>query len=286
MGKQEAYAGDRMESEANYAPEAAATDSYAYEADQSTPITQQEQPPALPTSDDAYRPQERVLIQRAESRIQVDNMSEKVKRVEQLLSFYGGYLSDMNTQQLSYRNETVMSLRVPADRFHVMLDSLRAMAIRIETENIHAEDVTEEFVDIQSRLKTKKQVRDRYEDILRTKAKTVEEVLLAEEKIRRLQEEIEAKEGRLRYLANRSSLSQIQLSMYENIEQVVIAEGPAWYTDFLDDTKNALGFGFGMVKNIFLAILGLWPVLLILFGLIYKRKRIRAFFRTGTNTES
>lgn len=267
----------KMEAEnmetANYATE----ENYAYDTDQSAPITRQDQAPT-PPGGSTYQQQERVLIQRAESRIEVEKMSEKMRRIEQLLSFYGGYLADMNTQQMSYRNEVVMSLRIPAERFRPMLDSLRGMAVRVEQENIHAEDVTEEYVDLQTRLKTKKQVRDRYEDILRTKAKTVEEVLLAEEKIRRLQEEIEAQEGRLRYLANRSTLSQIQLSMYENIDQLIVADGPAWYANFLDDTKSALGFGFGMVKNIFLAILGLWPILLIVFWLIYKRKRIRAFF--------
>lgn len=264
----------------NTAASAAAYDQAEGDYSNLTASTQKRAGSPASTNNNTYEAPQRVLIQRAETRLEVKNMSEKVQRIEQLLTFYGGYVSDMNAQQMSYRHEVVMSLRLPADRFRTMLDSLRGMAVRVEHESVKAEDVTEEFIDIQSRLKTKKQVRDRYEDILRTKAQTVEEVLLAEEKIRRLQEEIEAKEGRLRYLANRSTMSSIQLSLHEPItEPIAVADSPAWYADFLDDTKNSLGFGFSMVKGIFLAILGLWPILLILGWLVYKRKKIFGFLR-------
>lgn len=259
------------------------TDDYAYQVDQNDAVTTQSPIlPAIEGAADQY--QQRILIKQAESRIAVANLSHSVQRIEQLLAAYGGYLSDMNMQQLDHRNEAVLSLRVPANYFHPMLDSLRAMALRVEQESIQADDVTEDFVDLQSRLDTKKQVQTRYEEILRTKAKTIEEVLETEEKIRLLQEEIEAKESRLRYLSSRAELSHIKLSMYENTDAIAAAvEAPTWYSDFLGDTKDALGGGFGILKIPFLLLLRLWPLLLLVGWLIFKRKSIRAFFSPANN---
>src|SRR5690606_18336536 len=81
---------------------------------------------------------------------------------------------------------------------------------------VNAQDVTEEYYDLETRLKTKKEVEARYIEILKSKAKTVEEILIAEDKIRYLREEIEAVEGRLRLLKNKVGLSTIQIEIYQD----------------------------------------------------------------------
>ena len=72
----------------------------------------------------------------------------------------------------------------------------------MQRKNVSVQDVTEEYLDIEARLKTKKEVEARYIEILKSKTKTVEDVLKAEEQIRIIREEIEAREGRLNYLKN------------------------------------------------------------------------------------
>jgi len=71
------------------------------------------------------------------------------------------------------------------DKFDAFLTAIEAESIYTDYKNINSNDVTEEFTDITIRLKTKKEVRDRYIDILRNKAKTVKDILDAEDKIRR-----------------------------------------------------------------------------------------------------
>ena len=67
--------------------------------------------------------------------------------------------------------------------------------IFLDKEDITSNDVTAEFVDIESRLKTKKEVRNRYITILKTKTGKVKDIIQAEEAIRKITEEIEVKEG-------------------------------------------------------------------------------------------
>jgi hypothetical protein len=243
----------------------------SYDEDQITPPAS-ETPPAPPSE-----MPDRVLLRTAECRMEVVEINQRVKAIERLVEQKAGYLGDLNWQHYSHQEQVSMNLRVPAQDFQWVLDSIMKMAVEVNYQQVSTQDVTEEYVDVQSRLKTKKAVRDRYEEILRTKAKTVEEILLAEEQIRRLQEEIEAQEGRLRYLSQRSAMSTIQLEMYETLEEQ--ATNP-WWQRFGGEIGDSLQFSIAIVKNLFLGILSIWPLLLLAGILIWRRKAIRNRFRS------
>lgn len=230
-------------------------------------------PPSSPPVDEIP---ERVLLRTAECRMEVVEIKERVKAIERLVEQKAGYLGDLNWQHYSHQEQVSMNLRVPAKDFQWVLDSIMKMAVEVNYQQISTQDVTEEYVDVQSRLKTKKAVRDRYEEILRTKAKTVEEILLAEEQIRRLQEEIEAQEGRLRYLSQRAAMSTIQLELYETLEEQ--AASP-WWQRFGEEIGDSLSFSIALVKNLFLGLLSIWPLLLLAGILIWRRKAIWKRFR-------
>ncbi len=140
-----------------------------------------------------------------------------------------------------------------------------------------SKDVSEEYVDLQSRLKTKLEVKQRYDDILRTKAKTVEDILLAEEKLRMLQEEIEAAQGRLQFLSSKVALSTIQVDLYET---VAFQEAPESYTkSFGANALEGIGGGWQLVQYILLALLYIWPILFLGVGIVLYwkwRKKKRA----------
>lgn len=254
--------------EASYSTSAVEKEMAAYEMeedlDQTSPMSTEAPPPpeTMP---------ERVLLRTANCRMEVEEITKRVKKIEQLVGTKNGYLGDLNWQHYTYQEEVSMTLRIPANDFQWVLDSIMKMAVEVNYQQVSTQDVTEEYVDIQSRLKTKKAVRDRYEEILRTKAKTVEEILLAEEQIRRLQEEIESQEGRLRYLSQRSAMSTIQLEMYEPLGNQ--AKTP-WWKRFGEDIGDSLGFSMDLLKGLFLGILSIWPLLLILALLIWRRKTI------------
>ena len=80
------------------------------------------------------------------------------------------------------------------------MDSINNSVEFIDYENITTKDVTEEYIDLESRLNTKLEVKQRYESILRKQAKTVKDILATEEKLQIIQEEIESVQGRLKYL--------------------------------------------------------------------------------------
>ncbi|HFA48305.1 MAG TPA: DUF4349 domain-containing protein [Bacteroidetes bacterium] len=117
-------------------------------------------------------------------------------------------------------------------------------------------------------------LKERYADILREKTKSLSDVLNTEEKIMRLQEEIESAEGRLRYLHNQTALSSIRLEIYEPKEY---EPEPEKYSESFG-IKIWEGFrnGWGGVSAIILFFVNGWPIVFSAIFVFWKRKKIVA----------
>lgn len=216
------------------------------------------------------------IIRNANLRMKVDGIEEATHLARIYASQYAGYVSDERMENNTYSKENRFTIRVPQEHFEVLMDSISSLSDHIDTKNVSTIDVTEEYVDIQSRLKTKREVKERYESILRSRAKTVEEVLNAEEKIRVLQEEIEVAEGRLRYMTSNISYSTIQVDVYEIIDDIDTdgSEEPS----FIDDVKDSLRFGLSIIEVFILLLLRIWPLVVVgtVFGVfLYRKKKSR-----------
>ena len=215
---------------------------------------------------------ERKIIRNAQVNMQVENIQKVFPKIERIVKGFDGYISSSNMQNNSQRISNSIVIRVPNENLDTLLRLIEKQSIFINNSSISSTDVTEEFIDIESRLKTKKEVRKRYLDILSKKAKTVEDVLMAEEQIRVLTEEIEAKEGRLRYLRNRVGLSTLSLSIYQKVEY---AAAPAIYEKtFFIKIKEAFLNGWEIVLSLLLNLTNIWPLVILFFLVVWKRKAI------------
>lgn len=216
------------------------------------------------------------IIRNAKIRMKVNNIEDATRVARKYASQYAGYISDERMQNSTYIKENRFTVRVPQNYFDELMDSISSLSNYIDSKDISTINVTEEYVDLQSRLGTKKGVRERYETILRGKAKTVEEVLNAEEKIRVLQEEIEVAEGRLRYLTSNISYSTIQVDVYEIIDDVITEKenGPSFMTEMVD----SLSTGLFIIRTFIIVILRIWPLLIIavvLVLVIFRKRKIK-----------
>lgn len=231
---------------------------------------QPSQPPKNQAVKQAAKPIARQIIKTADYRIQVENVDKSSRRANQLATKHGGYVSDSELTNSSYETSNRITIRVPIARFDSLLNDLGTDAIHTAHKRIGSQDVTEEYVDITTRLKTKIEVRDRYVDILRTKAKTVKDVLDAEEQIRIIQEEIEAKEGRLRYLKDQVGMSTIHLELYQSIE--FRPEPNAFHESFSTKFVGGLKNGWNLLQGIVIFFVNIWPLLLV-GGLFWWKRR-------------
>ncbi|MGB3546810.1 MAG: DUF4349 domain-containing protein [Saprospiraceae bacterium] len=242
--------------------------------DQYRNASEEQQQQSAPTAAPAA-PITRRVVYTADVRMQVTDVSRATEEIRQTLAQLGGYVSDLDQTNNRYQLSSTLTLRIPVTAFDRALDTLNGWSIFTDYRRLSSRDVTAEWVDIETRLQTKRAVRDRYIEVLRKRAANVKDILAAEEAIRKVTEEIESREGRLRYLRDQTSMSTISLQLYQELEY---QPAPQTLKDgFLSRAGRALGGGWEFLQELVIGILAAWPVWIILAVLFYFGRR---FFRS------
>lgn len=209
---------------------------------------------------------DRRIIKMGEIRFECSNLNDTRKRIDTTIEKFGGYVSKENAYSYEERIEQSIVIRVPAKNFDRLTAEISTCAKKLDRKHIEARDVTEEYLDIELRIKIKKETENRYRMLL-TQAKTVQEILSIEKQIGELRTEIESIEGRLKYLQNRISYSTLTVTFYQKISTPV-----GFSSKFKEGLKNGWnGFVWFLV-----GLINIWPfllVLLVIFGLIIYRKK-------------
>lgn len=198
------------------------------------------------------------IIKTGNLRFETQDMAATHAHILNIIKNTEGYIQNDNSGKESYggvfQNLTV---RIPTRNFQLALDGISKGVAYFDEKTISQKDVTEEFVDLNARLKAKRALEDRYIDLL-SKAKNVKEMLEIEGELAEIREEIEAKQGRLKYLQSQVSLSTLHIYFYKNevTTQVTNSYGSKMI--------NALKSGWNGVSVFFLGLLHLWPFLILL----------------------
>lgn len=213
---------------------------------------------------------EQKIIKEATLRFETDDLENSFSQIQKAVSNNKGrIINDSEGKDFStlFRNLTI---KVPSQHFDRFINDVSKGVSYFEVKNISAEDVTEQFIDLTSRLKTKKKLEERYLEILK-KANKVSEILEIEEQISTIREEIDAKEGQLKYLESRVSESTITIEFYK-----VIPEKEGVKTSYGSKLWNATKSGFYTLSDLLLSLLSAWPFV-ILFAVFayFIRKRLK-----------
>lgn len=156
---------------------------------------------------------ERKLIQRANLTIEVKNLEVSNKKVLELVQDVQGYISSSGDWISGKRQHSRVQIRVPADQFYSIMDELEELGV-ITSRNISGDDVTEEYIDLSSRIKNLNLQEERYRQLLQQATK-VEDILSIERELERVRSTLESLQGRLQYLDNQVNLSTIDLNLSE-----------------------------------------------------------------------
>lgn len=214
---------------------------------------------------DASKPVDK-LIKEGRVSFRTDDINVTRESITAALYEYDAYISSDREQQRSDRVTATVVIRVPADSFDRFLASATHGVGEFASKEINVRDVTEEFVDAEARLRTKRELELRYVNLL-DRANSVTEILEVEGQLGALRSDIESIEGRLQYLNDRVQFSTLTLSFYQ-------VQAESTYTlSFIDGFKNGWGF---FVEFLFLLV-NLWPFIVMMVGSVagfkYYRKR-------------
>lgn len=156
-----------------------------------------------------------MIIRTGQISVEVDSLSSAIARVRALAERVGGYIAntEIQTGQERFHSATI-EIKVPSDRFDDALQGLKPIG-KVESINVTAEDVGEEFVDVSARVQNDKRFEARLLDLLTTRTGKLADVIELEQALGRVREQIERYEGRLRYLKAHAATSSLAITVHE-----------------------------------------------------------------------
>jgi len=161
-----------------------------------------------------------MVIRTGQASIEVDSLERAVAQVRLLAARVGGYVANtvMQTGRGDLRSAS-LEVKIPAERFDEGLNGLTPLG-KLESVNVLAEDVGEEFTDVTARMQNSRRLESRLIDLLARGTGKLKDVLDVEQELARVREEIERSEGRLRYLRSHAALSTLTIAVHEPLPVV------------------------------------------------------------------
>jgi hypothetical protein len=202
---------------------------------------------------------EKKIIKNADLNLEVTDYNAYNQQVHASVKQWGGYVAQETQQASEYKKENTITVKVPVDQFDNIVQSLTSGKEKVLVKKITSEDVTGEVVDTRARMEAKRQIRERYMDLLK-QARNMEEILQVQNVINDIQLQIESATGRINYLTHASAFSTIQLTFFQVIDaNAVNVKDPTFGQRVLDSLKNGLSW----VGELLLLVLNLWPLALL-----------------------
>jgi hypothetical protein len=158
----------------------------------------------------------RLIIKKAEVALLVENTDTAINRSLGIVTEYGGYVVSNRTWFQDEGKYATLTIGVPAEYFEEMLRRLKELAVTVSNETVSGQDVTDEFVDLESRLVNLEATAARIREFL-AQAKTVEESLQVSNQLSAIEAEIEQVKGRMAYLKDRAAFSTITLQIAPHV---------------------------------------------------------------------
>lgn len=156
---------------------------------------------------------ERMIVYTGDLALVVMDTDAAQRQIEVLVKDAGGYIASVESYAVSEGIRRInLSLRVPAEAFDSTMNALREMAVEVTRESVSTEDVTEEYVDLTSRLRALEAKAARLEKLME-QAEDTEAVLEVYRELSETQVQIEQTKGRMQYLERQSAMATIHVQL-------------------------------------------------------------------------
>ena len=197
-------------------------------------------PPQQPTLADSAPTG--MVIRTGSVSVEVESIERGTEALQAMVQRLGGHVTNVSMQiGRERRREAQLTARVPAQRFDEAIAGLDPLG-DVESVNVTAEDVGEEYADIEAQVRNRARLEQRLLELLDTRTGELEDVLAVERELARVRETIERHEGRLRYLRNRVGMSTLTISLREPAPVLSTYEGENIFVHALQSAwRNFLG---------------------------------------------
>jgi hypothetical protein len=209
---------------------------------------------------------ERKITLSATIRLRVDDIPSAVQTIEDIAADRGGYVSDSEVsagpKENNDRDVSTMRIRVPAAAYTSVIRELRGLATTVDSEGSQATEVTDEYTDLQARLRNLQATEARYLELL-GRAATIDEILTVQDRVNGVRLEIEQVQGRLNVLNDLTDFATISIEL--RLPPLVAANGDneGWAQEAVETSWEATRLALQVFGTIAIASAFLLPWLLI-----------------------
>lgn len=221
---------------------------------------------------------DRLVIRNAEVRLLVDAVDAAEQRVRAIAGERQGFVLSSQAQGDGNNRTATISFKVPSQRFDDAINAISGVARKVESLAVTGQDVTDEYVDLQSRLRTLQAVETRLLDFL-AQAKTTKDALEINAQLTENQTQIEQLQGRIKFLEQSSAFSTITVSLHaETVVPVVPEAGWSAVRTARAALNGLVAFGQGLADVAIIAMVWspVWLPLLLIALWIWRRVRRHA----------
>lgn len=208
----------------------------------------------------------RKILRDADLTLEVPDPSAAQRKITSITESLGGFVVTSESKQRQSGDsgnqelEVNVVVRVPAPQFGSALDQIRAQGDRVIQEKTTGQDVTEEFIDLEARIKTQKALELQFLEIMK-QANKVADALEVQRQIADVRTEIEKLEGRKRFLENRASLSTITVSLHTRTAIALNTSG--FGRNIRDAVADSVAVASGIVLFLVRFVIVMVPILIL-----------------------
>jgi hypothetical protein len=187
-------------------------------------------PPPPPGSAPPAQRMPRMIVRNAEVRLIVSDAGAAIRSLTAAAEAVGGYVGDAKTWREGEQLRGTLTLRVPAARLTGVLESARKLAVRVESESVTSDDVSQEYVDLASALRNEEAAENELRALMtdvRQRTKRASDVIEMYQQLAMIRGEVEKTKGRMQFLEQTSALSTIKVELIPDAIAKPVVE-PGW----------------------------------------------------------
>jgi hypothetical protein len=216
--------------------------------------------PNLDYSRNSVAPSEstdRLVIQDSNLSLQVKDVSQTINDILETTKKLDGFLINSSLTKPEGATSGNISVRIPEEKRQEAMDSFTKMAVKVVSESVYGDDVTDQYVDLESQLEVLNKTKVKYEEILQ-KADKVADLMSVQEQLTNLQTQIDNLKGQQKYYEQSAKLSKVVV--YLSTDELALPYSPT------NEWRPTVIF-----KNAIRSLIGLFRVLgsLIIWAIVF-----------------
>ncbi|QHS22476.1 DUF4349 domain-containing protein [Virgibacillus sp. MSP4-1] len=211
----------------------------------------------------------RMIMYHARLTLNIKDIDRAVEDITSRTNQINGYVVETASMNRDENVQSHMTLRIPNPELQSFIKKLEKLSEKVVEKRVRGEDVTEEYTDLESRLKAKKVVENRLLDFMKG-AKKTEDLLNISKDLAKVQEEIEQMEGKIKYLENRTEFAEVSITLNDisvnvpGIAEEDLQTGERIQKAFTNSLNQLSSFFSGAV--VFLIGYSPFLIMLVIFG--------------------